>query len=313
MNDLFVVFEITRECDNDCLYCYNIWKNRNFQDSGKTNIDKKKALENIIKKIKPTGICFTGGEPLLSPELPELIELCRPDVKFISLATNGKNLDRNIFSRIDLKKLDLIDISLPTLMDEKYLYICKSGGLDNVKSAVAHAKKRRFRVNLSVTAMKINLVEIIDLLRFAFAFSCDSATINFFTPSGRGAENKEELALSTDEKLGIIKIADEFSGKYGFPVIFGIPFERCKGDISLFKNLKFGSCLCGIVKFAVDFYGNVRPCEQSDLVLGNILEDDFKQMLESDKLEKFRSNNFSEDCPDCSHYSLCLGACRFSG
>lgn len=313
MNDIFVVFEVTPDCDNDCIYCYNVWKNHENKTFGTSNRENSfKILENIISKIKPAGICFTGGEPLLCPDLSELIVFAKPGVRFLSIATNGTNLDHEFFSRIDSKKLDLIDISLPTLDEEKYVYICRSGRSEKVKSAFALAKKNGFRVNLSVTAMKMNLEEITDLLRFAFAFSCDSATINFFTPSGNGLFHRNELLLSHEDKLEIIRKADKFSEGTGLPVIFGIPFERCKGDVSSYKHVKFGMCLCGEIKFAVDFCGNVRPCEQSDIVLGNVFKDDFENILKSEKLKNFRSDNLSKHCKDCVHYASCLGGCRFS-
>ncbi|MBN1619569.1 radical SAM protein [candidate division WOR-3 bacterium] len=313
MNSYFVVFETTSDCDNDCIYCYNIWKKKNFPGNRSINEDKKRLLENVIEKIKPAGICFTGGEPLLCPELPEFIELCRPKVKFLSLATNGKNLGEDFFSRISPKKLDLLDISLPTLRDDKYAEICKSEGSEKVKSAFILAKKNGFRVNLSVTAMKINMDEIEDILRFAFAFSLDSATINFFAPSGRGEFFREELSLSLQDKISIMKKADEFSEKTGLPVIFGIPFERCRADISSLKNIKMSTCLCGVVKFAVDFEGSIRPCEMSGLVLGNILSDDLESILDREALKKFRSENYLSECPSCVSYNYCMGSCRFSG
>ncbi|MBN2363886.1 radical SAM protein [candidate division WOR-3 bacterium] len=313
MNDLFVVFEATPDCDNDCIYCYNVWKNHENKTFGTSNRENSfKILGSIISKIKPVGICFTGGEPLLETGLSELIEFCRPEVKFVSLATNGKNLSEEFLIKNSSKIIDLIDISLPTLREEKYRQICGKDGVEAVKSNIALSKKHGFRINVSITAMKINFFEIRDLLSFAFAFSADSATINYFSPTGRGAKNKKELILSTDEKLELIKIADEFSGKYGLPVIFGLPFERCKSDISGFRNIKMSLCLCGVVKFAVDFEGRVRPCEQSSTVLGNILKDDFKDIVECEELKCFRNDNYSENCISCGHYQSCLGSCRYS-
>lgn len=313
MNSYFVVFETTSDCDNDCIYCYNVWKDTYKKYPPEDcKVKKEDILEKILQKIAPTGICFTGGEPLLSPGIFDLLKYCRPKVKFLSLATNGKNLSEKFFSLVSPKMLDLIDISIPSLRESGYREICKSEGAEKVKYNITLSKNRGFRVNVSFTAMKINKDEIPDLLDFAFALSADSATINFFSPAGRGALIGERLVLTPDEKLQIIKIADEFSEKYGYPVIFGIPFERCRRDISPYKNIKMSSCLCGEVKFAVDFNGNIRPCEMSDLVLGNILSDDFTTVVKSEELKKFRSNNYSPDCTSCGSFNKCMGSCRFS-
>lgn len=312
MNEYSVVFETTPECDNDCKYCYNIWKKTRNPYPITPLGESILILENIISKIKPTGICFSGGEPLLCPDIFDLIKLSRGRVKMVSLATNGRNLGEDFFSKITPKLLGMIDISLPTLDNGKYAEICGSEGLEEVKSAIALTKKKGFRLNISITAMKVNLEQISEILEFAYAFSANSVFINIFTPSGRGEIHRKELLLSMGEKIQIIKIADKFSGKTGMQIFFGIPFERCRADISSYKNIHIGPCLCGIVKFAVDFLGNIRPCEQSDLVLGNVFRDDFRTVLESDGLAKFRSDNLSKNCADCIYYSNCLGGCRFS-
>lgn len=77
-------------CNFRCPYCHNkdiILKNKSL-----TPISEEKIFTLLYKRRSVlTGVCITGGEPTLHPELPELIRRIKELGYLVKLDTNGTN------------------------------------------------------------------------------------------------------------------------------------------------------------------------------------------------------------------------------
>lgn len=57
--------EVTENCNHNCFYCYNHWRDDNATDN-MTREDAEILSDKIINDIKPFHIVLTGGEPLIN-------------------------------------------------------------------------------------------------------------------------------------------------------------------------------------------------------------------------------------------------------
>jgi MoaA/NifB/PqqE/SkfB family radical SAM enzyme len=89
--------ELTRRCNNSCVHCYNNLpeKSREAQEAELTT----GQWANVLGEATELGcltVMFTGGEPLLRPDFPELY-LCAKKLGFkISVFTNGTLITREV-------------------------------------------------------------------------------------------------------------------------------------------------------------------------------------------------------------------------
>lgn len=85
-----------------------------------------KVIKNILEMYgeKITKIRLAGGEPLLHPEIFNIIEMCSNVTKDVGIVTNGILLEK-YFSSIINSSLGKITISLHTYNVEKYVQITK--------------------------------------------------------------------------------------------------------------------------------------------------------------------------------------------
>ena len=68
------IFELTTECNLKCGFCYNAYT-ENQKSKKSLNVDKIKELLLKVVNIKDVEwITFSGGEPLIYPELEEIIK-----------------------------------------------------------------------------------------------------------------------------------------------------------------------------------------------------------------------------------------------
>ena len=109
---------ITYRCNNDCAHCYNA-RARNHPEL--TTQDWKNILENVWKARIPH-VVFTGGEPTLRDDLPELVAYADSLGMVTGLNTNGiRFADRDFLDRLVAAGLDHVQITIeshnPTVHD----------------------------------------------------------------------------------------------------------------------------------------------------------------------------------------------------
>src|SRR5512135_3068743 len=93
LRPLIATYYVTTQCNFNCAYCEYFGARRNPQ--AEEQLDLERAVR-VLKVIR-TGVdslILTGGEPLLHPDIDELITRARREVKFrhLTLLTNASLL-----------------------------------------------------------------------------------------------------------------------------------------------------------------------------------------------------------------------------
>lgn len=312
MIDPFLVFEITTRCNNNCIFCYNVWiENKNYLIGELSTSKIVELFDKIFSEIHPGGIAITGGEPLLYKNIVEIIQYLKKYVDNLFFITNGTMLTGNKIDNLIDKGITLFDIPLISLKKEKYIKLCGKDNLDKVKAALINIKKRKVRLNVSIIITRENIGEIDDLIDFAFSFSADSIALNRFVPRNKKHRRNKMLWIEDEEMEKALFKANEKCKKYKIPIYVTIPVENCLIEHSKFSYIQFGTCLCGTKKWAIDPFGNLRTCEQNPLILGNLLNSSFFELTSNYKAEAFKNNLLLKECFDCDKFANCGGGCRF--
>ena len=96
-------------CNLRCPYCHNPGLVLPEQSEG-SEIPEAEVLSFLERrKGKLDGVCITGGEPTLQPELPEFLEKLRRLGYAVKLDTNGSNPEmlRNVLPVVDYVAMDI--------------------------------------------------------------------------------------------------------------------------------------------------------------------------------------------------------------
>ncbi len=191
------VFDLTNNCNLNCLYCFNDSKNKS--DDKELSNDEVLSLIDEIIKINPFNFCFSGGEPLLRREL--LLECCRKlhakNIKF-NLTTNGTLLDFATCKELLSYGIREIEISLDATNPEIHQKIGRNGflfdkiveGLNNLRNMGFHS------YDISITVTSINYKEVVPILYFADKLGINRIIIRPVLYVGRAAKFKGLLYVS---------------------------------------------------------------------------------------------------------------------
>jgi MoaA/NifB/PqqE/SkfB family radical SAM enzyme len=98
---------VTDRCNLDCSYCteYDNTRSHPAVSDLKQWLDKIRALGTMR-------IALVGGEPLLHPEIVEIVRYCRELGFATSLTTNGFLLDRKLVQELEQAGLQVMQISV---------------------------------------------------------------------------------------------------------------------------------------------------------------------------------------------------------
>ena len=68
-------------------------------------------------------------------------------------------------------------------------------------------------------------------------------------------------------------------------------------------------CWAGVAYCTIDPWGNLRPCNHSPTIAGNILEEPIEAISHNDIMNRWRARQWS-GCKDCVELEICHGGCR---
>jgi MoaA/NifB/PqqE/SkfB family radical SAM enzyme len=171
LDPLLAIYYITEQCNLNCIYCEDFGARRNHEFTNPNLEDAKKILA-IIRDGLPN-LWITGGEPLLSPYLLDLLTYARQDLNFksLSLISNGTLLSQNLGL---LPLLDRLIISLdavqPAALGAVSLPDAQAAPLlETIRDVAARQKADKFKLILNAVITPKTLPHMQELLDFCTA------------------------------------------------------------------------------------------------------------------------------------------------
>ena len=98
---------VTDRCNLDCAYCTEYDNSRPHP-----SIDDLKKWVRKIRELGTMRIALVGGEPLVHPNIVELVRYCRKLGFATSLTTNGFLLTRKLVAQLEDAGLQVMQISV---------------------------------------------------------------------------------------------------------------------------------------------------------------------------------------------------------
>ena len=140
-NPLLAQVVVTRRCNLACGYC-------NEYDDFSPPVPLLDLLARVdhLAALKTASITFTGGEPLLHPDLDQVIRAARRHGMIVTIITNGFHLSRSWVDRLNAAGLQGMQISIDNLKPDEVSMKSLSSVERKLGLLSKHAK---FKVNVN--------------------------------------------------------------------------------------------------------------------------------------------------------------------
>jgi radical SAM protein with 4Fe4S-binding SPASM domain len=307
------VVELTARCDHACGHCYNAWKNPGEQPA--VALDTAGTIALLDRLLEQSGcelLTLTGGEPTLRPDLPAIVDhLHRRGVK-LNLISHGGHLDDAAIARIGHDTITTWE--LPLLAGGAALHDALSGregAFHRVTAAIAALKSARQRVVAVFVATRSNLDQFVGVVELCVALGVDGLMINRFNPGGEGARRIGQLQASPGQLETMLEQAEALCQRWELPMACSIAMPPCLVRTERYPHLSFGTCALGTERayYTVDPAGQLRPCNHSPTVLGDLKRQGLREILDGDTLHAYLRARPTA-CAGCPLERSCQGGCK---
>ncbi|RFD32543.1 GTP 3',8-cyclase MoaA [Pseudomonas sp. GL93] len=207
----YLRLSVTDRCNFRCVYCMP----EKMRFLPRAQVLRKEELLQVGAAFVALGINkirLTGGEPLVNPDLPWLVDNLSglPGLDQLALTTNGERLDR-CAKALKAAGLDCINVSLDSLRPERFAELTRTGKLKRVLDGILAAQQAGFnRIKLNVVVLRgRNDDEVLDLVRFARRELLDITFIEEM-PLGHISEHDRQLSFVSSDEIRTT-IAREFA------------------------------------------------------------------------------------------------------
>jgi radical SAM protein with 4Fe4S-binding SPASM domain len=309
----FIVYEITTDCNLNCRYCYNIWKRPDAEFKRLNSYKKaKKTIKQLFKIADVDFITMSGGEPMLSERFLELVMYCRMKNKGVNIITNGNTGSANDYELLGKLGINLIELPLHSDRAEEHDYLTQiHGSFDNVVNSIQQLKKVNVHIVTVIVITKANYKRIKDTLLFTKSMGINQIMLNRFNIGGKGISENHNLNLTLNELREAFTVANEVGAKEGLTLTSNVCTPFCILNPDDFPNIKMSSCAANVINMplTLDIQGNLRLCNHSPVVVGNIYTDSLDVLFNSNYAQEWKEI-IPKECSGCSDYPKCLGGCR---
>lgn len=311
---------LTEECNLNCRHCWILPKYTGKSECVEHYIDTKILIKTIDDAIAIglQGVKLTGGEPLLHPQVKEIISFINKRNLYLVIETNGVLLTPEIADLIKCNKASMVSISIDSHIRESHEKIRGvKGCFDASVAAITLLSERGVNNQIIMSLLNENRGHIESLVALAERLGVQSVKFNIIQPTEKGEKLHEDNCIPSVEeyiRLGQYVVADlqkRVKPKLVFdlPPAF-LPLHSLYGEKGMLCSCSIDAIL-GIV-----WNGNVSYCgigqNEKELILGNVFDTPIVEIWEHEQLEPVKCSvveNLTGICADCLMKVQCKGKC----
>ncbi len=312
-----ISWNLTKRCNLNCDHCY---LDANFRGGFRTDelsTDECRRVIDQIAEVNPNAfLILTGGEPLLRPDIYDLIRHAAEKKFMVVLGTNGTLINKINAEKIKAAGAHGVGISIDSMDAAKH----------NTFRGVPFAWERSmeafdvlnevgvdFLVQMSVSDM--NYREIPDVVAFAEKAGAIAFNLYFLICTGRGQGNTDISNAAYEEALKLLYEQQmNYKGRLMINSKCAPQYKRVvyeNDPDSVYTRTYSGGCPAGTHYSRISPEGNLTPCPFIEETVGNLKTSSFKDLWQNAPLMvQLRNRNQLEGrCGTCEFSAMCSG-CR---
>jgi len=201
-----VVWNVTQRCNLKCVHCYAHAKDRVFENELTTE-EGKRLLDNLAEFGVPV-ILFSGGEPLVRKDLPELAAYAVQKGMRAVISTNGTLISPAMARTLKEIGLSYVGISLDGMEAINDRFRGVKGAYKSALEGIKNCQAAGIKVGLRFTINKANVDEIPAIFDLLEKMDIPRVCFYHLVYAGRGSNLVEEDLSLADSRAAVDLIID---------------------------------------------------------------------------------------------------------
>jgi 12,18-didecarboxysiroheme deacetylase len=202
-----VVWNVTRRCNLKCIHCYAHAKNTSF-DNELTTEQGKQLIDDLADFGSPV-MLFSGGEPLVRKDLPQLAAYAVEKGMRAVISTNGTLITSETARNLKKIGLSYVGISLDGMEEINDRFRGVSGAFRSALEGIKNSQAAGIKVGLRFTINKFNVNEIPKIFQLLEEMDIPRVCFYHLVYAGRGTELVKEDLSHEGTRAAVDLIIDE--------------------------------------------------------------------------------------------------------
>lgn len=293
-------WHITNACDLHCKHCYDREKRSSLTEEEGVRIIED--FNCFCEEMNVRGhICFSGGNPFLSPHFRVLYE--RATEKGFETSILGNPVSSDALQQvIDIQTPAFFQVSLEGLTSHND-EIRGEGFYQRVMDFLDLLREKKVSSSVMLTLTKANMEEVLPLME-CLRNKADYFTFNRLSQVGEGA------SLSLPKRDEYREFLQKYVAASAVDPVIGlkdnlINILRDREGSALFGGCTGFGCGAAFNFFALLPDGEVHACRKFPSLIGHVHKSDFLTIYTSREAERYREG--SHACAGCELRPVCGG------
>lgn len=324
-----IQWHITARCDQSCKHCY-MHHSPTFQSELQNELSLmncKTIIDDFIYTLKYYNslgtIVFGGGDPLLREDFFDILNYVKSKIEIpVAVMGNSYHIDKSTAKKLRDSGVSYYQISLDGMKDI-HDFIRKPGSFDDAIRGFGVLKEAGIATCCMLTVSKLNMHQLIDVIRLAAREGIDAFEFDRLVPVGSGKHIESQMIDPLEYKELLYRVNREYKNlrSKGCKTHFGYKDnlwglilddnELYPDDSILPPGYKLvRGCLIGKAGLVILPDGNVMGCRRLPVIVGKTPENSIIEILEhSETLKSLKTASENVLCHSCSNTGECFG-CR---
>lgn len=201
-----VVWNVGRRCNLRCVHCYSHSHDRDY--GGELSHQEGLALIDDLADFGVPVLLFSGGEPLMRPDIVPLIRHARARGLRAVVSTNGTLIDDPLAATLKEIGLSYVGVSLDGLRRTNDRFRGLSGAFDQALAGIRACRRAGIKVGLRFTINRHNADELDGVFDLIEAEAIPRVCFYHLVYTGRGTKLVDQDLSHQESRRAIDRIID---------------------------------------------------------------------------------------------------------
>ena len=305
---MIVSWNVTNACNMYCDHCY---REAGCKAEEELSTQEAKRLLEQIAQANFKIMIFSGGEPLMRPDIVELVAYATQLGLRPVFGTNGTLITLDMAQKLKEAGAMGMGISLDSLDKTKHDNFRKfPGGWEGAVRGMENCRSVGLPFQIHTTVMDWNNQELEAITDFAVEKGAVAHHFFFLVPTGRAKSIEAESLRAEQYEETLIRIMKKQQQvDIELKPTCAPQFMRIAAQMGVKTRFRRG-CLAGTAYCIISPRGKVQPCAYLNMELGDVRETPFDEIWKnSEVLNTLRTLEYKGGCGNCEFKRVC-GGCR---
>ena len=293
------------------MYCDHCYREAGCKAEEELSTQEAKTLLEQIAKARFKIMIFSGGEPLMRPDIVELVAYATKLGLRPVFGTNGTLITLEMAKKLKAAGAMGMGISLDSLDKAKHNEFRKfPGAWEGAVRGMENCRKAGLPFQIHTTVMDWNNAELESITDFAVEKGAVAHHFFFLVPTGRAKSIEAESLRAEQYEDTLTRIMKKQQQvDIELKPTCAPQFMRIADQMGIKTRFRRG-CLAGTAYCIISPRGKVQPCAYLNMELGDVRETPFDEIWQNNEvLKTLRTLDYKDGCGACEYKGAC-GGCR---